>query len=142
MNPGIVPYFHWPLTVIRKSSILNVVNFLEPSRSSNSVVENWVHSFLLYLYSYSKLSYIKCKWKSADFFIQKNYNYQIHLSFQINQDAEQWERMKNNIILKTIIKTKLYNKFIMSWTSMFKWATFREILLPSSGNVNDYVAHI
>ena len=30
----------------------------------------------------------------------------------------------------------------MSWTSMFKWATFREILLPSSGNVNDYVAHI
>ena len=22
---------------------------------------------------------------------------------------------------------------------MFKWATFREILLPSSGNVNDYV---
>ena len=21
---------------------------------------------------------------------------------------------------------------------MFKWATFREILLPSSGNVNDY----
>ena len=25
---------------------------------------------------------------------------------------------------------------------MFKWATFREILLPSSGNVNDYVAHI
>ena len=25
-----------------------------------------------------------------------------------------------------------YNKFIMSWTSMFKWATFREILLPSS----------
>ena len=25
---------------------------------------------------------------------------------------------------------------------MFKWATFRKILLPSSGNVNDYVAHI
>ena len=25
---------------------------------------------------------------------------------------------------------------------MLKWATFREILLPSSGNVNDYVAHI
>ena len=23
----------------------------------------------------------------------------------------------------------------MSWTSMFKWDTFREILLPSSGNV-------
>ena len=25
---------------------------------------------------------------------------------------------------------------------MFNEATFREILLPSSGNVNDYVAHI
>ena len=25
---------------------------------------------------------------------------------------------------------------------MFKWATFQEILLPSSGNINDYVAHI
>ena len=25
---------------------------------------------------------------------------------------------------------------------MFKWATFREILLPSSGKVNDYVTHI
>ena len=25
---------------------------------------------------------------------------------------------------------------------MFKWATFREILIPSSGNVNDYAAHI
>ena len=25
---------------------------------------------------------------------------------------------------------------------VFKWATFREILLPSSGKVNDYVAHI
>ena len=36
----------------------------------------------------------------------------------------------------------LYDKFITSCTSMFKWATFREILLPSSGNVNDYVAHI
>ena len=27
----------------------------------------------------------------------------------------------------------------MSLTSMFKWAMFRQILLPSSGNVNDYV---
>ena len=25
---------------------------------------------------------------------------------------------------------------------MFKWYKFREILLPSSGNVNDYVAQI
>ena len=25
---------------------------------------------------------------------------------------------------------------------MFKWATFLEILLPSSGNVNDYIVHI
>ena len=25
---------------------------------------------------------------------------------------------------------------------MIKWATFREIHLPSLGNVNDYVAHI
>ena len=25
---------------------------------------------------------------------------------------------------------------------MFKWATFREIFLASSGNVNDYVAYL
>ena len=30
----------------------------------------------------------------------------------------------------------------MSGTSMFEWATFREILLPSSGNVHDYVAQV
>ena len=29
-----------------------------------------------------------------------------------------------------------------SWLSMFNEATFREIFLPSSGNVNDYVTHI
>ena len=30
----------------------------------------------------------------------------------------------------------------MPGTSMLNEATFREILLPSLGNVNDYVAHI
>ena len=34
------------------------------------------------------------------------------------------------------------NKFITSLTSMFKWATFRETLLPSLSNANDYVVHI
>ena len=29
----------------------------------------------------------------------------------------------------------------MSWTSMFKWATFREILLPSSGDFKRYFYH-
>ena len=29
-----------------------------------------------------------------------------------------------------------------SWTSMFNQATFQEIHFPSSGNLNDYVAHI
>ena len=32
-----------------------------------------------------------------------------------------------------------YIKFITSWTSRFNEAMFREIRLPSSGNVNDYV---
>ena len=32
--------------------------------------------------------------------------------------------------------------FITSWTIMFNEATFREMLLPSLGNDNDYVAHI
>ena len=40
------------------------------------------------------------------------------------------------------VQCSFYNKFIMSWTSMFNEATFREILFPSSSNVNDYVAHI
>ena len=39
-----------------------------------------------------------------------------------------------------------YNKFIMLWTSMFKWATFREILLPSlpddGRSISRNVAHL
>ena len=39
--------------------------------------------------------------------------------------------------LKPIIQ-----KVNMSWSSIFNDATFQEILLPSSGNVNDYITHI
>ena len=37
------------------------------------------------------------------------------------------------------IKKIAIKQFITSWTSMFYEATFREILLALSGNVNDYV---
>ena len=44
-------------------------------------------------------------------------------------------------LFSTIHNTKVYHVPTL-WTSMFKWAVFRDILLPMMGEVSQNVAHL
>ena len=56
----------------------------------------WIKTkYTLFFFTFTVKLMHKKLVKNTDILIQKNYNYQIHLSFNIKQDTEQWECMKS-----------------------------------------------
>ena len=79
---------------------------------------------------------------------------EIKYSFHFNKEGISWRQGQKPPVLEFLsysddtdfcAVTALDNYILRNeevLTIMFNEATFREILLPSSGNVNDYVAYI
>ena len=59
-------------------------------------------------------------------------------SFILTPANDFWEKTE----FFSELKQSVVNDNDYANSSMFKWATFRETLLPSLSNANDYVVHI